>query len=274
MLGKHLRACDDFDLYAFRGDVTRREHLAAWQQTLPPLDAMLHLAAVVPVARVDEAPDRAAEVNVGGTRNVIEALHAAGQTKVWLFYASTAHVYQPSSERINESHPIAPITIYGETKLRGERVVEELARQYDMPYCIGRIFSYTSPWQARELFIPNLCERIRTAAAGAVLPLRGGSTGRDFLTAEQIVSVVKTLTLKRHTGTINVGSGNTFYVRDVAIELKKQMGRDDVTFDFDHSDASLLIADVTSLRSLGVLESVDVSGLVSFYLEGLAACRT
>lgn len=269
MLGKHLRALDDFEVCAFRGDVTRGEDLAAWMQTLPPLDAMLHLAALVPVAEVNEAPDRAAEVNVGGTRNLIEALHAAKQTKVWFFYASTAHVYQPSNERIVESHPIAPITIYGETKLKGERVVEELARKYDMPYCIGRLFSYTSPWQAREFFIPNLCERIRTAAAGAVLPVRGGSTGRDFLTAEQIVTIITNLTLQRHTGLINVGSGNALYVRDIAIELKRQMGRDDVTFDFDHSDASLLIADVTRLKSVGNLESVDVSGLVSFYLKGL-----
>lgn len=268
VLGRHIRACDQFDFSCFAGEITRREDVFAWMQTLPRLDAMLHLAAVVPVAQVNDDPERAAEVNVEGTRHLLEAMHSAAQNSTWFFYASTAHVYEPSHRPISVTHSVKPITIYGETKFRGEQVVMELASEYAMPYCIGRIFSYTSPWQSRDFLIPNLCERIRSAATNARLPLRGGKTARDFSTADQIAGAIVALAMKRHAGIVNIGSGRKTYVRDIAIELRTRLGRDDVLFDFDDAEESSLVADVATLPTAATGGSLDAAGLVTYYLEG------
>jgi dTDP-glucose 4,6-dehydratase len=67
-----------------------------------------------------------AEVNVGGTRRVLEAARAAGVTRV--VYASSSMVYGvPRRVPIDDTHPCRPIGPYGRSKLEAERLVREAA---------------------------------------------------------------------------------------------------------------------------------------------------
>jgi nucleoside-diphosphate-sugar epimerase len=102
------------------GAVTDRELV---EQAVQEAEVVFHLAAAQHEANV---PDQHFwDVNVSGTRNVLEACVAGGVRRV--VHGSTIGVYGSAPEGVLDEHsPVAPDNIYGITKLEGER----LARSY------------------------------------------------------------------------------------------------------------------------------------------------
>ena len=82
-------------------------------------DAVFHLAAAQHESDVDDSYFR--DINVRGTRNVLEASVAGGVRN--LVHGSTIGVYGSAHEGpLNEKSPTRPENIYGITKLEGEKV--------------------------------------------------------------------------------------------------------------------------------------------------------
>jgi nucleoside-diphosphate-sugar epimerase len=102
-----------------RGDVRDPRPLG---EALRGQDAIVHLAAVVGFGACNVDPHRAESINVEGTR----ALLAARSPSQLLLHASTGSVYGavPAGLCHEELAP-APLSVYGRTKLRAERLVLE-----------------------------------------------------------------------------------------------------------------------------------------------------
>ena len=84
-------------------------------------DVIAHAGAIGDVYLAGEQPTLAAEVNVLGTANVLEAAH---RHEARVVYASTWEVYgEPEYEPIDEKHPTMPDHPYSITKLAGESLV-------------------------------------------------------------------------------------------------------------------------------------------------------
>ena len=95
-------------------DVTR-----PWNDLATDCYLVLHAAAWTDVDGAEADPDGAARVNVGGTRNVV----ALGAPVV---YFSTDYVFDGSKAKpYVESDEPRPVSVYGRTKLDGEREVRE-----------------------------------------------------------------------------------------------------------------------------------------------------
>jgi len=90
--------------------------------TLP--DRILHLAAVARFGEADNNPKLAFETNVIGTQNVARV---ASLYKIPVVAASTGSVYMPIHEEppITEEFKTAGNSVYGCTKLLGEKYIEE-----------------------------------------------------------------------------------------------------------------------------------------------------
>lgn len=82
------------------------------------IDVVFHLAATQHEMNVQD--QKFWDVNVTGTKNVLEASLAAGVSRV--VHGSTIGVYGSPSGVIDESTPTQPDNIYGVTKLEGERL--------------------------------------------------------------------------------------------------------------------------------------------------------
>src|SRR4029077_10289987 len=110
------------------------------------VDLVFHLAAAQHEAGV---PDRYfEEINVGGTRNVLDAACAAGVRR--LVHGSTIGVYDASpGVTVSERTPLAPRNIYGATKLAGEGVVREQGGR--IGWVIARIGETYGPGDRRLL---------------------------------------------------------------------------------------------------------------------------
>ena len=84
-------------------------------------DAVLHCAAYTDVDGAEHNPELAMKVNAEAARFVAEA---ARERRATMVYVSTDYVFDgESSVPYDETSPVNPLSIYGESKLQGERQV-------------------------------------------------------------------------------------------------------------------------------------------------------
>ncbi len=99
-------------------DITDRAALAP---ELKGADAVIHLAALVGYPLCKKMPRRAVEVNVDGTRNVLDLMPADAK----LVYGSTGSNYGEVVGICTEDTPLNPLSLYGETKTTAEQMCHE-----------------------------------------------------------------------------------------------------------------------------------------------------
>lgn len=254
--------------HCFSGDVRNPQEVKDWIAKPARLDAVIHMAARVPVALVDADPVTAFKINVEGTLNLLEAIRARPDAgSIWVFLGSTSHVYASSNQPIAESNPISPVTLYGLTKYQAEEWGRVYENKFKLNICIGRIFSYSSPEQPKEYFIPSLVNKISNATAGAALQIPGLLGTRDFLTTDQISLAVKFLFEKRAKGTFNIASGQSQKLLDIATAIQRLLKRDDVRIEAMSTGTSHLNADAQKLRDLGLQLQFKRDELLSQVIE-------
>ena len=107
------------------------------------VDAVVHLAALLPPA---SERDRALTmaVNYDGTRHVLDGLRAAGRGAHLVFASSVSTYGDTSAEQppIRADHPLRPLDVYAESKIRGEELIRG---QRDIPWTVLRIAGIAVP---------------------------------------------------------------------------------------------------------------------------------
>jgi len=102
-------------------DITDRTATHAVLAELSP-ELIIHCAAYTAVDRAESEPEFAYAVNADGTCHIAEYCAAQG---IWLLYISTDYVFDGSGARPWEVDDLpAPLSVYGITKLAGERAVQ------------------------------------------------------------------------------------------------------------------------------------------------------
>ena len=101
------------------GDLGDADSLARAVREAEP-GCVVHLAAEIASQR---DPRKIAEVNVEGTRRLIEACRAAGEPR--LVFASTVVTGEADGAELDEETPLPVETAYGRSKQEGERLVAE-----------------------------------------------------------------------------------------------------------------------------------------------------
>jgi dTDP-4-dehydrorhamnose reductase len=116
--GWRFAGYDRADLDVTRADIVN----TVLQRERPSL--VIHSAAYTAVDAAESEPDRAEEVNTRGTANIAEAARRFGAR---LIYLSTDFVYDGAQGiPYLPSDPANPLSVYGRTKLAGEREVERI----------------------------------------------------------------------------------------------------------------------------------------------------
>lgn len=251
---------------SFNGDLCDADAVDRWIYEMDDVDALFHLAAIVPKQVVDKNIRLALHVNVNGTLNLLEALRKRKETgrKVpWVFFASTSHVYASSHHPIKENDSLSPFTFYGKTKLQAEQWCDAYKENHGLEIGIGRIFSFSHPSQPDYYFIPAMFRKISEAPKEAVLRIPGVQGERDFLSTRQICECLREFANKQIVDTINIGTGNSWKLKDIIQQIAVKMERPDLKFNFEDSSPDYLTAETTKLESYGISLGDDLDNLLN-----------
>lgn len=118
---------------AYRGadrrdfDITDKDAVQNYISEYRP-DGVLHCSAWTAVDAAEDAPEEVHAVNAEGTRNVALACRKIGAK---LLYLSTDYVFPGTGERYyRPEDSTGPLSVYGRTKLEGERAVQDLLERH------------------------------------------------------------------------------------------------------------------------------------------------
>lgn len=162
------------DIEVIWGDLRRAEDVAAAVQDQ---DIVIHLAFVIPKmshtgVESESHPDWAREINVGGTRTLIEAIQAMPRP-ARLIFSSSVHVFGPPQESRpprTASDPVHPTEHYSRHKIECEQMI----RASGLEWSILR-FAAALPISIRldpgmfDVPLENRMEYVHTRDVGAAL---------------------------------------------------------------------------------------------------------
>ena len=189
---------------AIQGDVTRPEE---WQSGFEGVEAVVHCAAIHRPDEIAEATVRAIEVNLRGTRLMLQAAADAGVKR--FVHLSSAKAYgEPLGYPSREDYLVNPVESYGLAKV----VTEDYCRHFNAHTamrCVSlRPFSVYGPGQdLRTGFIGQLLEAWNAATPVA---LSGHADFvRDFVHIDDVVDISLAAALHDQPfDIVNVGSGS------------------------------------------------------------------
>jgi nucleoside-diphosphate-sugar epimerase len=160
---------------------------------------------------------------------------------------------------VREDAAIAPVSPYGYHKAIQEGMLREYAELFGLPGSIARVFSVFGPGQ-RKLAVWEMAQR----AIRGDFSVRGtGVETRDYLFVEDVAPALNCQLMNAPCAgeAINVGSGESWTMRDMAEALYSELGlRGSPVFDGQASPGTPLhwCADVARLRALGFQPQIGV----------------
>jgi len=234
----------------FEIDILDPKKVTAAVQALSPR-YVIHLAALHYIPYCNAHPYEASDINLRGTINVLDALSSVSTVEK-VFFASTAAVYADSEGAVSESSTVAPLDIYGLTKLMGERLINEFHLKTGVPCVIGRLFNAYGPRETNPHLVPEILKQIKEG--NRKIQLGNIETRRDYIHVNDMARAIVKLTQRPQEGLeiYNIGTGVSYTARDIVqsfetaaqCTLEISVASDRVR----KQDRMLLQADITKIR--------------------------
>ena len=154
------------------------------------------------------------DVNLIGTRNLLEALDTSGAPLQSVLLASSANVYGNAAIRVlDESVPPAPANDYAVSKLAMEYMASLWRAR--LPLTITRPFNYTGVGQSESFLVPKIVAHFRRR--DSVIELGNLDVARDFSDVRFVASAYRALveTPAAVGEAVNICSGEVHSLADV-----------------------------------------------------------
>ena len=246
-----------------RGSLLNPKELA---DALIDVDAVIHFAGKSLVGESVEKPDLYHNVNVNGSRNLLDQMHIAGVKKL-VFSSSAATYGEPVTIPIQENAPTAPTNPYGETKLAVDKMLGVESHSRGISAVSLRYFNVagalncdrgwlTERHNPETHLIPNV---LRSSASsplkifGSDWPTPDGTCIRDYVHVidliEAHIKALGSLTPGMHE-IYNLGSGDGYSVRQVVQAASSAIGYSIPTVASPRraGDPAVLIADIEKAK--------------------------
>lgn len=158
------------------------------------------------------------EVNVKGTKNLLEALEAAGFPKRFVFISSVAVYGLDKGNDISEEHPLLAKDPYGLSKIKAEELVLDWCKEHNITCTILRL-----PLLVGDNPPGNLGAMIKGIKRGYYFNIAGGFANKSMVLAEDVVHIlIKVSTIG---GIYNLTDGYHPSFYELSNAIAKQNGK-------------------------------------------------
>jgi len=191
---------------------------------------IIHMAALIG-ALSHKNPPHSIEINVIGTRNILEAARLMKVQRV--IYTSAKGVYghidgeyaHPTYKPLPEDYPKNPIRIYDSAKLMGEHMGQFYQRTYGLEFAALRFSSSCGPGKSvrhgSKALLNNIIEGAYSGKAVTIE--KGGDQTNDFIYTKDIAHGIYLACMapKLRYTVYNIGTGIGVTLKDFAEEVKR-----------------------------------------------------
>lgn len=166
------------------------------------------------------------KVNFGGTLSVLTAAVQYGKIK-HIVLMGTTEEYGSANAPFTEETQERPNSAYGLSKLSATKLARLFYTQYKVPVTVLRPSITYGPEQGLEMFLPAM---IDTLVKEHPFKMSPGEQVRDFLYIEDLVeAIIACCEEPQLEGeVVNVASGVSLQLKEVAIYVAKMLGREDL----------------------------------------------
>ena len=193
-------------------------------------ETVFHLAAQIDVRKSLEDPAFDAEVNVGGTANVLDAARAAATDRV-VFVSTGGAIYGEGEGQdlpLDEDTAIAPMSAYGQSKFAAEGYLALYERLYGLSSIALRLGNVYGPRQdplGEAGVVAIFCGLLENGGQPTVFG--DGTQTRDYIYVGDVVDAALAAAASQATGAVNIGTGRESSVLELIEILARISGRED-----------------------------------------------
>ena len=202
------------------------------------IQSVIHLAASLSVGESQKKPKKYYNNNVLGTKNIIKACQE-NNVKNFIF-SSTCAVYKDGISRVKENSILKPKSVYGLTKLSGEKLIIKKLESSKTNFAILRYFNVAGASNSgkigqiskgdqlfKNLSIATKKRKPKINIYGNDYSTVDGTCVRDYIHVSDIsrihILVLKKVNKIKKSIILNCGYGQGVSVLDVVKEFEKQI---------------------------------------------------
>ena len=200
------------------------------------IDSVIHLAAVLSVGESEKNPLKYKKINIEGTKKLLSSLKDSNVKN--LIFSSTCAVYKDGLTKVSERSKLKPTSVYGKTKLIGERLIETFSKKNKINYGILRFFNVVGASSSGKIgqinkgdqLFKNLAVELERQKPnfkiyGDDYKTKDGTCIRDYIhvvdIAEIHLKVLKKINQFNNSVILNCGYSKGVSVKDVVEKFKK-----------------------------------------------------
>lgn len=198
-------------------------------------DSVVHFAAETHVTRSIYDNRLFFETDVMGTQAVANAVTRHRHKIKRFIHISTSEVYGTAlAARMDESHPLNPMSPYAAAKCGADRLVYSYWATYGIPAVIVRPFNNYGPSQHLEKAVPRF---ITSCLLGEPLTVHGdGSAARDWIYVDdtcQAIDQILHADLAVVAGQVfNIGTGRHLSVKEIALAVRRALNAESIPVEY------------------------------------------
>jgi GDPmannose 4,6-dehydratase len=191
-------------------------------------DVIFHFAGITSVGFSIQNPDLTHEVNVGGTRNILDAVKECGLTNTLVIHAASTEIFDKTSGVISESSPLGPQSPYAESKANAFQMCTEY-RASGMKVTNAILSNHESYLRPVDFVTGKIALGVARISAGLESKIMLGTidVAKDWSAANDVVQGLFQIADRRFVGDVILASGTSTNLQSFIQEAFAHVGISD-----------------------------------------------